>query len=45
MYAKRLAAALAATLICCPAWAQKLSNDKVGIAVLTDMSGLYSDIG
>lgn len=46
MHAKRFAAAATAVLMAsCPAWAQNLSNDKVGIAVLTDMSGLYSDIG
>lgn len=46
MHAKRFsAAATAALLASCPVWAQKLSDDKVRIAVLTDMSGLYSDIG
>ena len=46
MNGKRFAAAITAALLTsCPVWAQQLSNDKVGIAVLTDMSGLYSDIG
>ncbi|HWQ37885.1 MAG TPA: ABC transporter substrate-binding protein [Burkholderiales bacterium] len=46
MYTKCLAAiAIAAMTACGPAWAQKLSGNGVRIGVLTDMSGLYSDIG
>lgn len=46
MYTKCLAAiAIAAMTACGHAWAQKLSGNAVRIGVLTDMSGLYSDIG
>jgi len=47
MYAKYLAAVLTgAVAVSAGAWAQqKVSDDAVRIGVLTDMSGLYSDIG
>jgi branched-chain amino acid transport system substrate-binding protein len=47
MYAKYLAAVLTGAMaVSAGAWAQqKISDDAVRIGVLTDMSGLYSDIG
>src|SRR5690242_14598675 len=47
MYKKTFALIAAASLLSGGAWAQqkKISDDVVRIGVLTDMSGLYSDIG
>lgn len=45
MIGKTLAALGAAALLSCAAQAQPISGDVVKVGVLTDMSGVYSDLG